>query len=359
VRFEYFSDRAGLLGGNAQRTFDAPRTAAFNAPCEGTPNIYRVTLSPDIDHSEILCGFHFYENGDVDRVASGRLTDFAVWEAQERTSYNDALAALGVAGNMGDRDHIVFGNARYNVQEGQLFKDDWGAWRSWLYEFADDAFVQLDIRTHGGSSAFGNPTVTRLRSPAGVDALVMTQFLFSEGAAPGEAGSLVFYRELEPMTGDDDDAGDDDTEIADDDAFWDDDDASPAEWVFEAETDLEHGIGYLDGDGWAAATASDVEGHMCYGPYTTDIPGGGHSARFRLMIDDNSADALPVVTVDVYDVDAGEILAIREILRTEFSATHTYQDLTLPFDNTTGHSLEFRTYWHDVAWVKQDHVAVE
>ena len=44
----------------------------------------------------------------------------------------------------------------------------------------------------GGSTAFANPTATMLRDPVGRDALLVTLFLPTEGAAPGEAGSLLY-----------------------------------------------------------------------------------------------------------------------------------------------------------------------
>ncbi len=54
--------------------------------------------------------------------------------------------------------------------------------------------TKLNIRTHGVSSSFGNPTATVITDPSGFRAVVMTLFLFSEGAAPGEAGELIYYR---------------------------------------------------------------------------------------------------------------------------------------------------------------------
>ena len=44
---------------------------------------------------------------------------------------------------------------------------------------------RLDILTHGGSTAFANPTATTLRDPTGRDAVMATLFLPVEGAAPG------------------------------------------------------------------------------------------------------------------------------------------------------------------------------
>jgi hypothetical protein len=80
--------------------------------------------------------------------------------------------------------------------EGQLRVGDWGSWRVFQYDPLTKRAQLLDIRTHGGSTAFANPTVTALRSPQGVSALVVTLFVFSEGAAAGEAGPLIYYRDL-------------------------------------------------------------------------------------------------------------------------------------------------------------------
>ena len=49
--------------------------------------------------------------------------------------------------------------------------------------------------THGGSKSFGNPTATALKAPSGRDAVFVTVYVFSEGAAPGEIGPLIYYRE--------------------------------------------------------------------------------------------------------------------------------------------------------------------
>jgi photosystem II stability/assembly factor-like uncharacterized protein len=51
--------------------------------------------------------------------------------------------------------------------------------------------------THGGSTAFANPTATMLRDPEGRDALMVTLFVPMEGAAPGEAGSLLYLVPLD------------------------------------------------------------------------------------------------------------------------------------------------------------------
>ncbi len=130
------------------------------------------------------------------------------------------------------------------------------------------------------------------------------------------------------------------------------------QWVFEAETDLSHAIGRLDGDGWSAVTGDDDAGYLCYGPYTTGIPRGDNTASFVLMIDNNSADDLPVVNLDVYDATSGAVLAERTVRRREFEGVFEYQVFNIDFTSAAGHMLEFRTYWFDVAYIKEDKVAV-
>ena len=58
--------------------------------------------------------------------------------------------------------------------------------------------TQLAIRTHGGSRTFANPTFTPLTLPNGQPGVVVTQFIPVSGAAPGEAGELVYYRPRDP-----------------------------------------------------------------------------------------------------------------------------------------------------------------
>jgi Bacterial Ig domain len=54
--------------------------------------------------------------------------------------------------------------------------------------------AQLMLQTDGGSTSFGNPTYTELRvPPVGHLGFVSTEFVFSEGAASGEAGALIYY----------------------------------------------------------------------------------------------------------------------------------------------------------------------
>jgi hypothetical protein len=135
----------------------------------------------------------------------------------------------------------------------------------------------------------------------------------------------------------------------------------PPTLVFEAETDLSHQIGYADGDGWACNTADQEAGHMCYGPYATEISAGSHTATFRLMIDVTGPPASndKVVTLDVFDANTGAYLAVKALNRYDFNAPFTTQDFPLEFVNEAGSNLEFRVFWHATSYVNVDKVTIE
>ncbi len=135
-------------------------------------------------------------------------------------------------------------------------------------------------------------------------------------------------------------------------------------WVFEAESGANgHDVGRREADGWSASTGPDRPGFLVYGPYTRDVPAGTFDVRFRLMVDIVDADNSDVVRLEINDFDqrpdCGDcLLARRTIRRREFGANMRYQDFTLRFENPGGRRLEFRTYWTDRAYVRQDRVEV-
>jgi len=168
---------------------------------EGTPNIYSVSLTPDIDHSIIDVGFHYQRNCDLDRQVRGRLTNFTTWTAGADAGADDLLTAAAAAhgrvvnGNLEDRDGAVFDNTRHTVHEVQYVKGDFGSWRLYLHNWQTGTPANLPVTTHGWSTAFANPAATTIISPAGKPATLTTLFVPSKGAAPGEAGQLIYYRE--------------------------------------------------------------------------------------------------------------------------------------------------------------------
>jgi hypothetical protein len=125
---------------------------------------------------------------------------------------------------------------------------------------------------------------------------------------------------------------------------------------------LSHNIGRADGDGWSANIAQDEEGHLQYGPYTTQVAAGTHTAVWNLMIDNNTADNRQVVRLDVYDATADTILASRDVTRKEWTSTFQYQPFSLPFvisGEQSGRLLEFRVYWYKQAYIREQNVSVD
>ena len=207
LRFHYYPNLSALLNPLTPPdvVYDAQRFNISNVH-EGNPNFYNVTTD-DFNISAYV-GFH-YDNGTVDDVAVGRLTipmddpkntTRWTWNAWSQTEYNEKLRKdWNVKGNIGDRDYGQIFGRNFTLQEGNLKPrpTDYAEWRMFLYDHLTSIFHMLNITTHKGSTSIGNPTFTVLKSPNGKDAIVVTYFLFSEGAKTGEAGELIFYKEFE------------------------------------------------------------------------------------------------------------------------------------------------------------------
>ena len=192
IALRYFDSRDALFGGPALRSFDARRRLSRCA--EGTPNIYSVELAPDIDHSVITLGGHYWWRCDVDRQLRATLTNFKRWRAQRQPEFDAALLHWQVGGNIGGRDPVTFLGHSYAVIEAQHVKNDFGSWRTYVYDYATGEAEPVRIRTDRGSTAFANPHVTALTAPDGRRALAVSLFIPGEGAAHGEGGQLIYWR---------------------------------------------------------------------------------------------------------------------------------------------------------------------
>lgn len=126
-------------------------------------------------------------------------------------------------------------------------------------------------------------------------------------------------------------------------------------------SEVSHGTGRNDGDGWLCQCGIDeANRHMIYGPYDASIPAGEGTAVYRMKIDNNTADNLAQVRIDVYDSTTGTILAEQDITRKQFTSASIYQDFSLTFNNiAAGHSLEFRVYWYGRAYIKVDKITYD
>jgi hypothetical protein len=121
---------------------------------------------------------------------------------------------------------------------------------------------------------------------------------------------------------------------------------------------VSHATGHIDGDGWLCQTGIDAPNlYMIYGPYDSSIPVGVGTAGYKIKIDNNTADNLAQVRIDVYDATTATVLASQDITRQQFTTAGKYQEFFLTYNNTVaGHSLEFRVFWYGGAYIKVDWV---
>ncbi|MEY2443340.1 MAG: hypothetical protein QOJ46_2766 [bacterium] len=209
IRFRYYRNVDALLHGQFAREFTAPRRLSPTA--EGTPSITNITQKRGlVSRSRIEVGLHYFAdlNGDgksdADRLATGVLTGFNKWQARpapyldselQNAPFLHAEYTTPPRGNIGDRDQIVLDGVRLELQEAQYVPGDYSSWRPFLIDPRGGFPRPLQIVTAGGSKSFGNPTATALTAPSGRPAVLVTVYVFSEGAAPGEIGPLIYYRE--------------------------------------------------------------------------------------------------------------------------------------------------------------------
>ena len=188
----YYTTESSLLSGVASRAAILPRT--LSACAEGTPNVFSATA----DLSSIDIGFHYSRDCSVDRQARGTLRGFdvATWGPSATPPIDNAIMAVGASpeGDIRDRDGQAYDGGFHRLYEGQLAAV--ASWRNFL--LIGGLAKQLATRTHGGSRGFSKPTFTPLTLPNGEAGVVVTQFVTSSGAAPGEAGELIYYRPSPP-----------------------------------------------------------------------------------------------------------------------------------------------------------------
>jgi hypothetical protein len=209
IRFRFYRSLDALLDNQFSRQFTAKRLLSPTA--EGTPSITKAILRRGlISRSRIEVGMHYFADidgdgkPDLDRLATGVLTNFDTWEARPQPQLDaDLLKARSFhkgfsgppRGSLGDRDQVIFDGVRLELQEAQYVPGDYSSWRLFLIDPRYRVPRPLEIETGGDSRSFGNPTVTALTAPSGRPAILVTMYVFSEGAANGEAGPLIFYVE--------------------------------------------------------------------------------------------------------------------------------------------------------------------
>lgn len=113
--------------------------------------------------------------------------------------------------------------------------------------------------------------------------------------------------------------------------------------------------GHLTGraSGTAAWVTSGTRGEpstekfLTFGPYTTALGAGSYTARFTLMIDNNTFDDAAIADLDIDDASRNfVVLARRSLSRRQFPAAQSNVTFDLPFTTEGGGRLEFRVFFH-------------
>lgn len=192
----HYASWAALAAGAFDAEANLPRTLAATA--EGTPALRVLSWGGTPASSQLEITFHYLKNIQVDRQASGTLTNFdpTRWTPQVTPLVNDLFVALGTRGNLGDRADVPFEGRRFAVLEAQSVRGDFATWRWYLYDRERNEARLLALRGPAGSFAIGNPTVRAFTDADGVLTLLVSGFVFGEGAGPGEAGQLIALRRL-------------------------------------------------------------------------------------------------------------------------------------------------------------------
>lgn len=217
--FKLYSNESTLLapGGDFLNSFIAPFTVGERS-IEGTPSIYSANVVDGFVEADI--GFHFNDENGIDRVAHGQLANFGLttrsptMTGEVSEEYNLKFEAQGGIGNIGQRapGWIPIDGSHLVIQEaniGSMPPTIWEDWRVWLYYYGEDegdvplgredsSIMMLDLKTHGGSTAVGNPSFSIVSCPDDKSSmcLFVSYFLFGEGAAEGEAGVVAFFKRL-------------------------------------------------------------------------------------------------------------------------------------------------------------------
>lgn len=224
--FKLFYNESDLSQGRYFNSFVAPLSVGQTSQLEGTPSIYqaRAVIRSGLITIDADVGFHFNSDQGVDQVAFGNLKSFGPtvlspsFSSQRADVYDDLFIQHGAIGNIGQRKAGTIDLVHFCAQEaniGAMPPTIWADWRVWIYWFAASEgdipagtsgnVTLLPMKTHQGSTAFGNPSWTALNCPKtgqaantsfGSSCIFVSYFLFSEGAKPGEAGVLAFWKAL-------------------------------------------------------------------------------------------------------------------------------------------------------------------
>jgi hypothetical protein len=126
-------------------------------------------------------------------LQKGTLINFNTWRSRRDNHIDDKLNNLGVNSTY-SYDVINFGDYNIGVFEGELVKDDPDSWRLFCHDFHSDEVEPLNIITHHGSKSFRYPRLTKITTPNGKSAILVSVYIQDHQSAKDEFGELIFYR---------------------------------------------------------------------------------------------------------------------------------------------------------------------
>jgi hypothetical protein len=214
--FDLYYDFNDLMNGTKRATWAQPIFNGGPNLINGTPSVYDAHLALYNGYYDVdgQYGFHYNRSTttsptDLNAVTTvlklfnplGGVTGYP----SVATNYNNLLISLGATGAVGQRDTLVTSTARYNLQEVNIdasMPTNFAKWRIWLYKFTESTnyptgagtVTALAPQTPNGSTSFGTPGISVIDRPDGSGkAVVISYYIFGEGAGLSEAGSLIYY----------------------------------------------------------------------------------------------------------------------------------------------------------------------
>jgi hypothetical protein len=170
------------------------------AKADGTPEFGRIDYSGSVASSTIEITHHYYYLGQRDLDADGTLTNFKNWSSPSDTTVDNLVTNAGGNGKIGDREIFKVGSQVFEVVEAQVnpaSSNDYGSWRLFLVNRTAGTVQKLSPALAGGAQSLGNPTVSFVRLPTGVPALVFTCFVFGANNGTTPLGGHMFVYPLE------------------------------------------------------------------------------------------------------------------------------------------------------------------
>ncbi|WP_417887078.1 hypothetical protein [Zunongwangia sp.] len=184
IAFKYYNNYQDLTL-NTSSFRKSIKTSVNDLGVEGTPDIRAVSGTSPMN-GNIQIGFHYYD-GDIDRIAMGILKNGINWKAWKDAISEYNLREMNFKGNIGSRKSFLYYETDLTLQEAQLVKGDWSAWKIMLGR--DGFYTEVLISTPGGSKSFANPSIVQTYD----DKYAITLFLPTEGNISSEYNGGMIY----------------------------------------------------------------------------------------------------------------------------------------------------------------------